>query len=352
MADVYVCVNGPQGTGDGSSWANCTDLATAWGLVASGVRVHVRHHSLHHDGTPSGLAAYSLSTVLTMSTGATATNPYAIIGYGPDDQPSTRYEDNPVLDFAGLASGNPACQHQNYGVFYGLTVKNTPGSAFTYARTAAWVFCDFESLGGDAVNSGGTYCRAIGCRVRWSTGGFTFTGSNGVALFNEIVECSTTEGVQLTGASGVAAGNIVSNDGNAAYMDIRDYGVAAFNTLRGTGSLTAVLTGSTTWGLAAANVVEGIGTGGQANNGLTALSASLRNLIHATNPYNTLPVLVVGDVLADPGWIDPVLPDLTHPAATTPLSDVSDHRLGGWYGGGGGGGGGGGWRPRALRHGF
>ncbi len=342
MGDVYVCVNGPQGTGDGSSWANCKSLTDAIANAAAPDTVHVRHHSLNHDGTPSGASGYSISAKITQANVGAYNNPFVVVGHRPDDTlVRTLDDDMPALDGAALASGDMLTPNQ-YSVYHGLVFKNGPNVAInTSSAYNLFHMLRFESMSNYGIWHSGSrgialFCRAVGCGS-----GFAMKGNYSLAIGCETWSSGSANTILVTGSYGAALLNWVNGHGK---VSVGAYSLAALNTMRGNQTDSAALDfASTSWGLA----LDNISAENLQGYSYSAWTLALHNWLWSnTNGDGVTPVKEFLRVSDDPQFVNTNDPDIGN--GNHRVSTASDLQPGVWQGGGGAGGGGGISRARLV----
>ncbi|RMG93119.1 MAG: hypothetical protein D6706_15925 [Chloroflexi bacterium] len=338
--DIYVTIDGPQGAGDGSSWANSMSFASALASAGAGVHVHVRHHSLKADGTPSGASAYNISSNLTVAAGGSITDPFAVLGYDSNDNVVTSFDDMPVFDGAALSSGD-AITIQDCNVWHGLKFQNFPDDVL---RNTGADYCFFSYIWGKdntyfTIYAGRNYNRACMCRVEGGSGGIFF-GNYGAIIACEAINMADSDVFRVT-----SYGIVAFCSGAPGKVYISTYSLAAFNTLNNKNSTFP----NGTLQVVGSNFTSLFGNVTDSTIYYSNPTVNIRNAIVNTS-YPSAVAAALYDTLANPpGFSSASLPDFTNQDLLTPLSDVSDIILGGWQPKTGGGGG---WRPRTLWHGF
>ncbi|TLN23840.1 hypothetical protein FDZ71_02395, partial [bacterium] len=241
MTIKHVCVNGPKGLGDGSSFANCWSLANAAASASSGTLIKIRHHSLNHDGTPSGLSSYARSASLTCSNNGLGGYPIVWQGLKSDDTEcfDATGASGPVISGSGMASGNLFNISGNYHAVIGLSFRNAPGHGL-YGHTNSNTYlaaCHFKANGGAGASR---VHLAFGCRSENNAGcGLEGTGTSSYtrAFFNECIN----NGGDPSGLSGFydIAFNYVTYSANVSGVlwDLASYSpMLFFNTIVATAS--------------------------------------------------------------------------------------------------------------------
>ncbi len=335
MGDAYVCVNGPQGLGDGSSWANCKSLTDAIANATAPDTVHVRHHSLNHDGTPSGASGYSITAKITQANVGAYNNPFFVVGYQPGDAPvRTLDDDMPALDGAPLGSGDMLVPQQ-YSVYHGLVFKNGPNIAIN--TSAAYNLCHmlrFEAMSSYGIWHFGSRAVAAFCRADSCPAGIILKGNYGLILCCEVINGGGPNGLVVTGAYGTIVGSYIRDRGN---LQNGAYNVTALNTVRGVPDAYSLGFGSTSWGLA----FENLSAENENGYGYSPWTVAIQNWLWAnTNTPGVTPVKEILRIEEDPQFANATDPDIGNGAHR--VSAIADYQPGAWQAGSGGDGGAGG----------
>ena len=207
------------GGGDGSS-TNPWTIEEGFQNLAAGMALHIIN-----DGTYSPTATLAPGTAL-----ATYDPPALIVGCNSDLSIVTDFPQLPVIDFAGLASGNGIDFNSSasYSVFlYGLDVRNAPtDNIFLYRYSGAFL-CRAENAGYAGIRANG-YCSAIYCKA---------VNSSSYGFYLPVYSCAAFcmyEGTDPPAASGIQAQYAIACHAKNALTNIRtNYhgGAIAFSTV-------------------------------------------------------------------------------------------------------------------------
>jgi hypothetical protein len=172
IVDRY-CVPGGAGAADGTSWADAWSYAQALANAPQFSRVNISD-----EGTPFAISAAATQV----------NNSINFVGWNAAKSAvATAFADQPVIDYAGLASGN-AIDGNAFTTWDFVHFKNAP--AYVYADTAAdgcsFMFCQFT----DCVQ---TYslddtARMLFCKVVGTSGNNAIDADNNHIVFgNDII---------------------------------------------------------------------------------------------------------------------------------------------------------------------